>query len=732
MSEKKLLELVGTVEHIVFKNDSNSYTVMEVMVKEQLVTAVGIIPLINEGEDIRLFGNWKSHPNFGLQFSFEAYERTMPSTSQSIFKYLSSGAIKGVGKIIAMRLVEEFGDDTLRIMKEEPEKLTQVRGITKSKAHKIAEEVHNVFGIREIMLYMNKYGVKPQEALKIWKVWGTQSIDNIKNNPYLICDEPININFDVADLIAEENQMPSDNICRVRAAFIHILKHNMNNGHTCLPSDKLVLAAASFLNIDNNYAQDTLNSLKEEHILESDIIDEVEFIFTPQMHRTEIYCAARLNMMLNYPPQSIVGVDEEISSIEKAENMEYAMMQKKAIKSALDNGLLILTGGPGTGKTTTLNAIIRILKRKGGKVLLAAPTGRAAKRMSEITNEDAKTIHRLLEVKWDNENRSFFNKNEKNLLECDALILDELSMVDISLFEGALRALPLGCRLIMVGDPDQLPSVGAGNVLGDLISSNIIPKVQLTEIFRQSMKSLIVTNAHKIVRGEQPNLLIKNNDFFFLDRLDLVSSRETIIELCSKRLPKSYNYSSLYDIQVLCPSRKGELGTIELNKHLQNALNPSIIDKKEISYVGGVLRQGDKVMQNKNNYTIPWYGMDGTSGEGVYNGDIGILKDIDKHQSIVTVQYDDKLAVYDMENIVDLELAYAITIHKSQGSEFEAVIMPMIGIVPQLSYRNLLYTGVTRAKSIIIMVGKKNYVYKMVNNDSKTKRYSSLYNFLLR
>ena len=732
MEEKQLLEIRGDIERIVYKNDKNGYTVLELSVENELVTAVGNMPGVGVGEQVRLIGAWKNHPSFGLQFAAECCEHLMPTTTIAMLKYLSSGSIKGIGPATATKLVETFGERTLEIIQNEPDRLCIIKGITKSKAQSIADEFKNIFGIKEVMLYLGKYGITPQESLKAWKMLGQKTIEIINIDPYRLCDDNIGISFEQADNIAACLDKPQDNICRIRAGIIYILLHNMNNGHTCLPKDKLLSAAEQFLGVEYDVVEEALTQLKNDGSLEIDIIDENEFIFTPKMHRCEIYTAGRLLMMLRYPAQSIKGIDKYISSIESEKGIEYAGLQKKAIKDALDKGILILTGGPGTGKTTTLNAIIKILEIKGEKVFLAAPTGRAAQRMSEVTGKDARTIHRLLEVEWDREDKPTFKKNEKNLLECDALILDELSMVDANVFEGVLRALPLGCRLIMVGDSDQLPSVGSGNILSDLISSDVIPKVELKEIFRQSMKSLIVTNAHRIVGGQMPELSVRNNDFFFLNSNDKSKISETIIDLCANRLPRSYGYSPLFDIQVLCPGRKGELGTIELNKKLQNKLNPASRDKKEITINGALFRECDKVMQRKNNYDIPWVKTDLTSGEGVFNGDVGILTEINKSASYLTVQFDDRTAMYDIDDAVDLELAYAITVHKSQGSEFEAVIMPMFQGPPQLYYRNLLYTGVTRAKSMIVMVGTTSTVYKMVENNRKTKRYSGLKYFLTR
>ncbi len=730
MQNKTLLEIKGTVERIVFRNEQNGYSVIELNVSDELITAVGIMPCISVGEELKLLGDFKTHLSFGEQFSVEVCERSMPTTTAAILKYLSSGAIKGIGPATATKLVEKFKEATLEIIEKEPERLTEIKGITEERAKKISEEYSKIFGIRELMIYLGKYGIKPEEAIKAYKIYGQSSIERIEENPYLLCEEPINISFEVADKVAYHMQKPQENIFRLRAGLIYILTHNMNNGHTCLPKDKLLEASSNFLEIELEQVEETLRKLLEEGTLQKDIINEREFIFTNKMHQVEIYSAGRLQMMLKFPPQKILGADKSIELIEKKQGIKYAKLQKEAIKMALEKGILILTGGPGTGKTTTLNAIIDILGEKGEKVYLAAPTGRAAQRMSSVTGKEAKTIHRLLEVQWDDEDKPSFKKNEKNLLECDAIILDELSMIDASLFEGVLRALPLGCRLIMVGDSDQLPSVGAGNVLSDLIKSEIIPTVELKEIFRQSLESMIVTNAHKIVNGELPDLTVKDNDFFFININDSQKINDTIKDLCNRRLPKRYGYSPLFDIQVISPGKKGPLGTINLNKTLQEAINSPEKSKKEININGTIFREGDKVMQIRNNYDIIFARDDGTSGEGVFNGDIGILLSIDKIESTLIVQFEDKYAKYTLENANDLDLAYAITVHKSQGSEFEAVVMPMYYGAPQLYYRNLLYTAVTRAKSMIVMVGTPWTVARMVENNKKTRRYSGLCKFL--
>lgn len=730
--EKELLQLCGTVEQLVFQNENTGFTVLELNTGQNLVTVVGEMPSVCEGEQLRILGDWTSHPSFGIQFKAQMCERTMPTTSAAILRYLSSGAIKGIGPVTAQKLVETFGDKTLEILENEPQRLCEIKGITHTRAMKMAEEFQKMFGIREIMIYLGQYGITPAESLRVWKALGANCVDRIRANPYLLCTEGLRIGFDRADAIAMEMDRPQDDPFRVRAGILHVMRHNLGNGHTCLPADKLAAAAARMLGISLEQAEETLAELQMDKSLAGETFGAHTFIFTPPLHRAELYAAGRLKMMTMFPPQCFFDVEEHIAVIEKEQGIQYEKLQREAIIQALSKGILILTGGPGTGKTTTLNAIIQILEWKGQRVMLAAPTGRAAMRMSQVTGREAKTIHRLLEVEWDQDDRPIFARNEKNLLECDALVVDELSMVDASLFSSLLTALPLGSRLIMVGDSDQLPSVGAGDVLHDLIDSGTLPVVQLQEVFRQSMQSLIVSNAHRIVRGELPDLSVRNNDFFFLPKSSPSEITKTIIGLCGERLPRTYGYSPLTDIQVLCPSRKGELGVVELNRRLQQEINPPELGKREITLHMTLLREGDKVMQIKNDYDIPWNRPDGTSGTGVFNGDVGILESVDKASGTLMVRFDDRLAMYGSENAENLDLAYAVTVHKSQGNEFPAVIMPMYPGPPQLYYRNLLYTAVTRAKSLLILVGIQRVVAQMVENNRKTKRYSGLKFFLTR
>lgn len=725
-----LSEIQGTVEDIVYRNESNGYTVLEVSCDYANITAVGMMPMVNIGEEIKMYGRWKSHASYGEQFAVEYYEHIMPSDVGAILRYLSSGAIKGIGAATARKLVEAFGDKTLEIIEKEPQRLTEIRGITASKAEKISDELQRVFGVREIMLYLERFQISPMESMRVWKCLGNDAMNILNTNPYILCNDEIAVGFEKADAMAAAMEKPCDDLCRVRAGIIHIISFNAHNGHTCLPEKKTTAVCADYLQLPIEVIQTTLNDMTADGSLVREMIGEVSFVFLPSMFNSESYAAMRLKMMLQMPPEPIRGVKTALERFEAERNIEYADLQRRAIEEAMSGGLLILTGGPGTGKTTTLNAIISLYMQCGLKVLLCAPTGRATQRMSEVTGQEAKTIHRLLEVAWDKNEHPIFQRNERNLLDCDALVIDELSMIDVSLFESVLRALPLGCRLVMVGDCDQLPSVGAGNVLGDLIASKQVPTVQLTEIFRQSMSSLIVTNAHKIVKGEMPEVRRTDGDFFFMSVPTKEKITATILELCKTRLPSTYNYSVFSEIQVLCPGRKGDLGVIELNKKIQQEVNPSQGKAYEIASVSYTFRLGDKVMQMKNNYDLVWIKDDGTDGSGIFNGDIGTIVDINRMAGRICVRFDDRTVTYDSNSLKDLDLAYATTVHKSQGNEFEAVVMPMYRGAPQLYYRNLLYTAVTRAKKLLILVGNTDTLQYMVNNNKKTKRYSALQYFL--
>ena len=732
MTNNELLQITGTVEDIIYRNENNGYTVLEIDVKGELVTATGIMPSLEAGMEARLFGNYKSHPSYGLQFCTETFELTIPTSVHGILKYLSSGAVKGIGVATATTLVKAFGENTLKVMTEEPGRVAKLRGISEAKAQDFSKQLQENIGVRELMLYLSEFNITPNTAVKIYNVYGNKSLDYIKENPYSLCDSGIRVAFEVADLIAVKQGRQVDDEFRIRAGIVHILNHNKLNGHTCLPEERLVQTTSGFLNVEQDLVQASLNDMIFDASLMREVFDEKKFVFLPEMYRAESFIAGRIKMMQSFPAEKFKNTDSLIEKIENEDNIEYAEKQKEAIKSAMEKGFLILTGGPGTGKTTTLNAIIKILELNGQKVLLTAPTGRASQRMEELTGKEAKTIHRLLEVAYDKEDRPVFKRNEKNLLKCDALVVDEVSMVDSLLFASLMEALPFGTRLILVGDSNQLPSVGPGNVLSNLIESDILPYVELNEIFRQSMESLIVTNAHRIVKGELPDISHRDSDFFFLPTNSALEGANLVTDLFERRLVKSYNYSPYEDIQILCPSKKGVLGVTELNEKLQNAVNPHTDDKKEIKFGRKILRIGDKVMQYKNNYDILYTRDNGEQGSGIFNGDIGIIEDIQKKDQRIKIRFDDKTAVYDFDSAQDIELSYATTIHKSQGNEFTAVIIPLFNTPPMLCYRNLLYTGVTRAKKLLIMVGDKNIISKMTNSNKRNGRYCGLKHLLLK
>lgn len=722
----------GTVEDIKFRNDQNGYTVLEVSCDEQLITAVGVFSDISVGETVKFSGTWTFHSTFGRQFKVEAFERSMPATTEQLYNYLSAGAIKGIGSSTAYKIIEAFGEKAFEYLENNPEKLATIKGISKDKADKMCESYRQQFAVRSIMMSLEAYGMTPNECIKAFKSFGGNAVDKVMQNPYELCMSDAGMSFDRADSIAANLPNPPDNTCRIEAGIEHIVKHNLySDGHTCLPRNKLISVASNFLNTNQDTVDILIDKLCEKNRLVSKTFaDNKELIFLWSAFHDEKSISDRIKILLKFPPVGQNLLDSDIERIERADNIQYAEKQKAAIRTAINKGVLILTGGPGTGKTTTLKAILKLFEIQKLEVALAAPTGRAAKRMTELTGREAKTIHRLLEVEWDEHDRPTFQRNIRNPLDCEVLILDELSMVDISLFSSLLGALPLGCRLIMLGDSDQLPPVGAGNVLQDMIDSKLLPVVELKEVFRQSMGSLIVTNAHRIVNNESIVTDRKDSDFFLMERPSPTAAAKTISELYFKRLPDAYSYSPLTDIQVLCPSKKGEVGTVNLNKTLQELINPLTNDKEELTFGFRLYRTGDKVMQIKNNYNITWES-ENDSGEGIFNGDIGIIEKINPNAETVKVRFDDKLATYAKEQLIELELAYAITVHKSQGSEFKAVIMPIISVIPQLCYRNLLYTAVTRAKELMIIVGSPGEVKNMAANDRKTRRYSALKKFLL-
>ncbi len=724
-------EIEGTVEVITFRNDQNGYTVLQLNTDYELMTVVGNFSYVSAGDMLRLRGKFETHKIYGQQFHAESSEQIRPATAEAILKYLSAGAIKGIGPSTASKIVERFGENTLDIMENEPERLSQIRGISLAKAVKIGSEYKKMFGMRDVMLRFVSMGISTEESLRIYKNLGASCVEKITENPYKLCSDDIGFSFDRADSIASGLGISSDNKYRVESGMLYVLHHNLSNGHTCLPRDKVVNITAQLLSVSPDSTDIACDSLCEDGRISKFNINDTEFVALDYIYAAECYIAGRLRTMLEYPPVPITALKSQINAIELVSGIKYEERQKEAIMAALSKGLLILTGGPGTGKTTTLKAIITILEQQGLEFALAAPTGRAAQRMSDLTGYEAKTIHRLLEAERGQDGKLYFSKNEKNPLPAQAIILDELSMVDTLLFEALLRAARLGCRIIMVGDRNQLPAVGAGNVLGDLIESGELPVVCLDTIFRQAMQSKIVTNAHLVVSGGNPEYSKKEGDFFLVKESNPARAAKIINDLCTERLPKAYGFDPLSDIQVLCPSRKGETGTGSLNPLLASRLNPSEFGKAEFKNKHAVLREGDKVMQIRNNYDVVWTRNDGKQGCGVFNGDIGILQSVDRLTGILSVRFDDKIALYSADDADDLEQAYSITIHKSQGSEYNCVVIPVVGAPPQLMFRNLLYTGITRAKKLLVLVGNEASVEKMIANNRKTLRYTALKTLML-
>ena len=729
MREHEKIRISGVVNHVTFTNKENGFTVLELESGDELVTAVGVMPELNAGELLELSGYWDFHASFGRQFKVEMCERRMPASAGDILRYLSSGGVKGIGPKTAVKVVERFGEETFEVLENEPERLAQIKGISLEKAKEISADFKKQFAVREIMIALERYGMTTAECVAAFRVFGVRASDIITRNPYALCSEGVGFSFSRAETIAQALPSPPDKGYRFQAGVLHVMSHNLSNGHTCIPRDKLFAPCAELLSTNDDTVDITIDELVGSGRLVSRDINGREFLFLPYIYKAEKNAAQHIKQLLKFPPAGRPAPEKEVDRLEKQTGIKYGKRQREAIITAVEKGMLILTGGPGTGKTTTLNGILRFFEEDGLKVALAAPTGRAAKRMSEVTGRNAKTIHRLLEVEWDKNDRPQFSRNARNPLEANAVILDELSMVDITLFSSFLEALPIGCRLIMVGDSDQLPPVGAGNVLHDLISSGEIPVVELKEVFRQAMESLIVENAHRIVKGDAPILNVSDKDFFFIQNESPFLAAKTVTDLCTARLPKAYGYSPLDNIQVICPSRMGDSGTYNLNRMLQSALNPQDAAKAEITVAGTVFREGDKVMQTRNNYNIEWTSSD-SEGTGIFNGDIGMLRKIDMRTRTVDIMFDDRKAVFPFESLQELELAYAVTVHKSQGNEFDVVVMPVAGVPPRLAYRNLLYTGVTRAKKMLVLVGSKRQVCAMAANDKKARRYSALEHFL--
>lgn len=719
------VELSGSVEDVIYKNADNGYTVINLGCDEGLIAVVGNLGDVNEGERLSLRGGWITSPKYGRQFKAAMCERSMPETESEISAYLGSGVIKGLGPAIAKKIVKQFGTEALDIIDNDCMQLTVIKGITSDKALYISNEYHKITGVNEVIKFLGEYNFGPAHAISVWSAFEHDSIKQIKTNPYILCTSGIDIDFRSVDRMAADLGFDAENSDRVRAGIVYVLHENANAGHTCLPTEKLRESVCDNLGIERRQFESCLDDCEEKDWVVRITLGNREFVYLPEYYLAETYIAKKLAFMLRTSAQYEKDYSDEIRGVEFSENIQYEDLQRAAISACLTGSVFILTGGPGTGKTTTLNGVIKILKAQKKRILLCAPTGRAAKRMSDLTGEPARTIHRLLEVDFTAKGELKFKRNETNPLPADVVIADEMSMVDALLMCSLVRAIKPTSKFIMVGDSNQLPSVGAGNVLKDLIASHYIPSVELKEIFRQAAQSLIVTNAHRIVNGEFPVLDDRQNDFFFMNKSLESDIAGLVIQLAKQRLPDTYGFSPIDDIQVLCPTKMGMAGTKEFNKQLQSALNPPSQNKAELKFFDVIFRTGDKVMQTKNDYDVLWT-KNNEKGSGIFNGDIGIIRSVDRFSQNVTIDFEGRVAIYTSEMLRRLEHAYAITIHKSQGSEYDAVIIPITAFTHNLLYRNLLYTGVTRAKKMIIVIGTKELVKTMVDNNRKMLRYSLL------
>ena len=730
-AKESLTQLKGTVEHIIYANEDNGYTVMDFGLDDDVITACGILPYVTDGDSLILWGSWVHNPKYGRQFKVEQYERNMPADSAAILRYLASRTIKGIGPRLAERIVSRFEDETLDVMENHPEGLADVPGISRKKAAEISADFKAKAGIRSAMLFFREY-FGAAMTVKIYKQLGSGAVDLARKNPYRLCDEVEGIGFERADQMAMSLGLDPQSEERAMSGIRYILTSNAaRNGHVCLPKEKLIEAAVSLLQAEREQVENAMTTLLDTGALVIHRFGGQDLVYDRSSDRQEKYIADKLILLDKLCPAVDAGdVNAFIAREEREQGVSYARGQKQAIVDALSGGVMLLTGGPGTGKTTVVRALLHIFRSMDMTVALCAPTGRAAKRLSESTSTEAKTIHRLLEMEFEEgSGHGRFRRNEQDLLEESVIIVDEASMVDNTLMCSLCKAIKPGARLILIGDADQLPSVGAGRVLNDLIDSGRFSTVCLTEIFRQAGESLIITNAHAINEGAYPDLTVKNNDFFFLPRRSDREIADTVVELCATRLPRAYGKATEGGIQIITPSRKGEAGTENLNRRLQSELNPPAKGKKELTYRDTVFRVGDRVMQTKNNYDITWESgssVDRTEGSGVFNGDIGTVVFVDPAEGEMVVSFDDKEATYTGDMLDELEHAWAVTVHKSQGSEYPFVIIPMYNAPPLLLIRNLLYTAVTRAQRMVILVGREDVIRTMVDNNRQTLRYTGL------
>lgn len=720
-------ELNGTIDSVVYRNDENGYAVIRMTLDDgDSATVVGCFPCVAPGEAVSAEGSWMLHSQHGRQFKAEHAIRLLPTNADDIYKYLAGGTVRGIGPATAALIVNRFGEKALDVLELHPDKLAEIKGISTSKASEMSKSFKRQAGLRRLMEFLCGYRIRPEYALRLYKFYGNSAMETLQENPYILASSHIGAAFSDADALALEMGVENVSINRIAAAVLFELRHNLGNGHCFIPKEKLTAATSQLIGVDTERIEEGVELLKENGEIVCDMVANLEACYLKDIYEAESYTARRIKAMCKPVPTSKMNLDHFIADLEKKNGISYAPLQKSTLSLAMSSNIMVITGGPGTGKTTVVKAIIELFKHDELKVCLAAPTGRAAKRMTELTGEEASTVHRLLGAKISDDGEALiFTKNEDDPLNADAVILDECSMMDITLMKALLSAMRPECKLVLVGDADQLPPVGPGNVFADIIRSDIVPTVRLTEIFRQKAESRIVSNAHMINKGEHPNFEANTGDFFRLRRLRAESSIDTVLELCERRLPNNMGIPT-DEIQVLSPTRKGETGTVSLNRLLQAALNPKSDEKKEKSFGDIVFREGDRIMQIKNNYDIPWQSSDGVFGSGIFNGDLGRIKSIDHQNETMKIEFDDKTVTYGFDMLSELEHSWAMTVHKSQGSEYRAVILVLNSGTKMLMTRSVLYTAVTRAKSLLIMVGDDSIAHYMIDNNRQSRRYSAL------
>ena len=726
--EQDMEILQGVISSVVFENYDNGYTVLRLSLGGgQTVTVVGTIPLPVVGEQLMVTGKWGNHPSYGKQFEAEFLERMMPQTTSGILSFLSSRTIRGIGPKMAARIVDHFGEQTLQVMEREPVRLAEVTGISPQKAAEIGEAFRLQMGVRQLMEFFALHQLPAELAVRTYKIYGDAAVELLYDDPYLLMDEGLDAPFGAVDRFAIELGVAGDDPRRLEAGVLFELNYNLSAGHSFLPQDKLIAATAQLLFVEVELVQQAVERLLQAERLVRCTLAGIVVVYLPQLYEAETYCTRRLLEFASLEFPEPRGLDKKVGQVAQESGIDYSAEQEQAIRRAATSGLLMITGGPGTGKTTILNGILSLLGQMQLRCVLAAPTGRAAKRLTEVTGEEASTIHRLLEASVDpHTGKMVFVRDAGNPIQADAVIVDEMSMVDVQLLYSLLQAIPQGKRLILVGDPDQLPPVGPGFPFSDMLRAGVLPGVRLVEIFRQAQKSLIVMNAHRVNQGQMPELKVTSSDFFFLRRQTEEQLASTIRDLCTTRLPKNMGIPP-EQIQVICPTRKGGVGTIALNQLLQQALNPASPEKKEHQSGQFLFREGDRVMQIRNNYDILWKKLDGSAvGTGIFNGDMGVITSIDSNQETMTIVFDDRQAQYDFTQLNELEPSYAVTVHKSQGSEYRAVILTAWNASAYLLSRSILYTAITRARELLILVGREDIVAAMTENAKRSRRYSGL------